>query len=59
MSLFWIVLIVLAVLLVSAVPAYPYSRGWGWTPSGIITLVLVVFLILWLTGVIAVRTPAV
>jgi hypothetical protein len=45
------VLIVLLVLLVlGAVPAWPYSRDWGYFPSGILGVVLLVILILALTG---------
>jgi hypothetical protein len=45
-----ILLIVLVLLLLGAVPAWPYSRGWGYFPSGIFGLLLVVVLILLLTG---------
>jgi hypothetical protein len=41
-----ILLIVLIVLLLGAVPAYPYSRSWGYAPSGIVGLLVVVLLIL-------------
>jgi hypothetical protein len=45
-----ILLIVLVILLLSALPAWPYSRGWGYYPSGGLGLVLVILLILWLLG---------
>ena len=38
-----ILLIVLILILLGALPTWPYSRGWGYGPSGI-TLVLVVLL---------------
>ncbi len=41
-----ILLVVLVLLLVGALPAWPYSSGWGYYPSGILTAVVVVFLIL-------------
>jgi uncharacterized protein DUF3309 len=41
-----ILLIVLAVLLFGSVPAYPYSRGWGYAPSGLAGLLLVILLVL-------------
>jgi hypothetical protein len=41
-----ILLILLILLLLGAVPAWPYSRDWGYAPSGGIGLVLVVVLIL-------------
>jgi hypothetical protein len=47
-----ILLIVLIVLLLGAVPAYPYSRSWGYGPSGVLGLLLVVMLILLLLGMI-------
>jgi len=41
-----ILLIVLILLLLGAVPAWPYSRSWGYAPSGGLGLVLVIVLIL-------------
>lgn len=45
-----ILLIILILLLIGVVPAWPYSRGWGYGPSGILGLVLVVLLVLALMG---------
>jgi len=45
-----VLLIVLILLLIGAVPSWPYSRGWGYGPSGILGIVLIVVLILALTG---------
>jgi len=45
-----ILLIVLIVMLLGAVPAWPYSRDWGYAPSGGVGLVLAVVLILVLLG---------
>ena len=45
-----ILIIILILLLIGAVPAWPYSRGWGYAPTGIIGLILVVLLILLLMG---------
>jgi hypothetical protein len=50
MSLEIILLIVLVLALLGAVPAWGYSRSWGYAPSGIIGLILVVLLLLMLTG---------
>ena len=50
MTLGTILLIVLVLLLVGAVPAWPYSRGWGYGPSGIVGLLFVILLIMLLTG---------
>jgi hypothetical protein len=48
-----ILLIILIVLLLGAVPAWPYSRSWGYGPSGILGLLLVVLLVLMFLQVIA------
>jgi Protein of unknown function (DUF3309) len=45
-----ILLIVLIVLLLGALPSWPYSRSWGYYPSGGLGLVLIVILILFLLG---------
>ncbi len=45
-----ILLIVLVLLLIGALPTWPYSSGWGYYPSGGLSLVLVIVLILVLMG---------
>jgi len=50
MSLGTILLIVLVLILIGAIPTWPYSRGWGYAPSGILGTVLLVVLILFLLG---------
>lgn len=45
-----ILLILLILLLVGALPTWPYSSGWGYYPSGGLGLVLIILLILFLTG---------
>jgi hypothetical protein len=45
-----VLLIVLILLLVGALPTWPYSSGWGYGPSGALGTVLVVLLILVLIG---------
>jgi Protein of unknown function (DUF3309) len=45
-----VLLIVLIVLLLGALPTWPYSTGWGYYPSGGLGLVLIVLLILALLG---------
>ena len=47
-----ILLIILLLMLIGALPAWPHSRGWGYYPSGGIGLILVVLLVLLLLGVI-------
>jgi len=50
MSIGTILLIVLVLVLIAAIPAWPYSRGWGYGPSGIVGLIVIVLLILLFTG---------
>jgi hypothetical protein len=45
-----LLLIIVVLLLIGAVPAWPYSRGWGYRPSGILGLLLVVVLVLAVLG---------
>jgi hypothetical protein len=50
MSLSMILLIVLIVLLIGALPAWPHSRNWGYAPTGGLGLVIVIILVLLLMG---------
>ena len=50
MTLLTIVLIALTLVLVGALPTWPYSRGWGYYPSGITGIALLVLLGLLLVG---------
>jgi hypothetical protein len=45
-----ILLIILILLLIGAIPAWPYSSGWGYWPSGGLGLILLIVIILALTG---------
>lgn len=45
-----ILIVLLVMLLAGTVPAYPYSRSWGYGPSGVVGLLLVVLLILLILG---------
>jgi hypothetical protein len=45
-----VLFILLVVLLLAALPAWPYSTGWGYYPSGGLGLVLLIVLILALAG---------
>jgi Protein of unknown function (DUF3309) len=45
-----ILLIILVLLLIGALPTWPYSTGWGYYPSGGIGLILLIVLILALVG---------
>jgi hypothetical protein len=50
MSTNTLLLIVLVIVLIAALPSWPYSRGWGYYPSGGLGLVLLILLILLLMG---------
>jgi hypothetical protein len=45
-----LLLVVLILLLLGVVPAWPYSRSWGYAPSGLLGTVLVVVLLLMVMG---------
>ena len=45
-----ILLIIVILLLVGALPSWPYSSGWGYWPSGGLGLILLIVIILALTG---------
>lgn len=44
-----ILLIILILLILGAVPAWPHSRSWGYAPSGLLSVLLVVMIVLLLT----------
>jgi Protein of unknown function (DUF3309) len=50
MSIGTILLVILVLLLIGALPAWPYSNSWGYYPSGGLGLVLIVLLVLVVTG---------
>jgi uncharacterized protein DUF3309 len=45
-----ILLIVLVLLLLAAIPRWPYSRGWGYRPTGVVGGILLVVLVLFVIG---------
>jgi len=45
-----ILLVIVILLLIGALPAWPYSTGWGYYPSGGLGLILLILIILMLTG---------
>ena len=45
-----VLIVVLVLLLIGAVPAWPYSRSWGYYPSGLLGVVLLTLILLLLTG---------
>ena len=50
MSLGTILLIVLILILIGVIPTCPHSRSWGYAPSGVLGVVLIVVVVLLLTG---------
>lgn len=50
MSLGAILLILLILMLIGVIPTWPHSRSWGYRPSGVLGLLLVILLILILSG---------
>ncbi len=45
-----ILLVILVLMLVGAVPAWPHSRSWGYAPSGTLGLLLIILLLLAISG---------
>ena len=45
-----LLLVILILVLLAVLPSWPYSRGWGYFPSGIVGVIVVIILILWLLG---------
>jgi hypothetical protein len=52
LSMGTILLIVLILLLLGGLPAWPHSRNWGYAPSGVLGLLLIVLVVLLLVGLI-------
>ena len=45
-----ILVVLLILMLLGALPTWPYSRQWGYSPAGVVLVVLLVVLLLWLLG---------
>lgn len=45
-----ILVIILILLLIGAIPLWPYSSKWGYAPTGILGIILIIVIILWLLG---------
>ncbi|HEX6118169.1 MAG TPA: DUF3309 family protein [Dongiaceae bacterium] len=45
-----VLLFILILLLIGAAPAWPYSRSWGYVPSGLLTVLVIVTVVALLTG---------
>jgi hypothetical protein len=45
-----VLIIILILILIGALPRWPYSAGWGYGPGGIVGVLLIIVIILALTG---------
>ena len=45
-----ILIIILLLLLLGAFPRWPYSRGWGYGPSGLFGILIIIIVVLWVLG---------
>lgn len=45
-----LLLVILILLIVGAIPSWPYSRSWGYAPSGVLGVLLVILVVLLLMG---------
>ncbi|MDQ0348430.1 MULTISPECIES: DUF3309 domain-containing protein [Ancylobacter] len=45
-----ILIVILILILVGALPSWGYSRNWGYGPSGLVTILLVILIVMMLTG---------
>jgi len=50
MSITTILIIVLVLALIGALPSWPYSRGWGYYPSGIVGIIVLILIVMLLMG---------
>lgn len=50
MSTQLLLIIILVVVIIFSAPAWPYSRGWGYYPSGLLGIILLILIILLLFG---------
>jgi hypothetical protein len=50
MPLGTILIVLLILLLLGALPSWPYSRGWGYYPSGLLGIIVVILIVLLLLG---------
>jgi hypothetical protein len=50
MTLTTILIIILILILIGSVPTWPYSRGWGYGPSGILGVIVIIVIVLMLMG---------
>ncbi len=47
---FWLICLVLVLLMIGSTPRWPHSREWGYMPSTILLIFLILFLVMWMAG---------
>ncbi|MEZ4522155.1 MAG: DUF3309 family protein [Thermomicrobiales bacterium] len=52
MTLWAILLIVLLFVAIASIPAWPYNRGWGFSPVGIVVAAFLFVILLWALGIV-------
>lgn len=45
-----LLLLLIVIVLIAVLPTYPYSRSWGYAPSGVVGVIVAILLLLYLTG---------
>ena len=55
MTIWALFLIILLLVLIATIPAWPHSRGWGYSPVGIVLAALLFVVLLWGIGVVELR----
>jgi hypothetical protein len=45
-----LLIVIIVILLIGVLPSWPYAAGWGYYPSGVMGIVLIVLVVLLLTG---------
>jgi hypothetical protein len=45
-----LLIVIIVLILIGALPTWPYSAGWGYFPSGTLGLILIIIIVLALTG---------
>jgi uncharacterized protein DUF3309 len=50
MSLLWLLVVVLLIMAVFGAPHWSYAQSWGWGPSGAVSILVIVLIVLLLTG---------
>ena len=55
MTLWAILLIILLLAAIASIPAWPYNRGWGFSPVGIVVAAFLLVVLLWALGIVELR----